>query len=66
MSNRAVSSPQPRVQIRHDGMWPFRWAWSVTLGPTYRRGDALTKERARRKAVEAVRSIREDDVEVQW
>lgn len=56
------------VEITHDGWWPFKWSWTVERRIGYdvkwRRGDALTKDRARRKALAAKRSMQEDDVTV--
>lgn len=65
------------VELEHDGIWPTRWTWTVRreerdeLGAipgtfSVRFGDALTKDRARRKALRARRSMEADDVRVEW
>lgn len=58
------------IKIEHDGMWPTKWSWVVTkrgnsLGDfACRSGEALTKDRARRKAIEAKLSMENEDVKV--
>jgi hypothetical protein len=56
------------IEITRGGMWPTVWKWSVrTVYPApyaSRYGDAITKDRARRKALKAKRSMERDDVRV--
>lgn len=76
MTAFASPSAEWEIEITHDGMWPFRWRWHVTrilryVGPphyesSHRHGDSLTKDRARREALKAKRSIEEDDVLVRY
>ena len=55
------------VELTRDGMFPFPWRWKVVMfiGGRYersRQGDALTKDRAHRKAAAAKISMTQDDV----
>ena len=60
------------IEIKRDGViWPFVWSWRVvrregrpSYGTSVRSGDSLTKDRARRKALKAKRSMQDDDVTV--
>jgi hypothetical protein len=67
-----------RVEIERTGIWPTAWSWAVYreevdaagyyVSGSYamRRGAAFTKDRARRKALRARRSMEQDDVRVEW
>jgi len=55
------------IEIRKNGMWPTRWSWAVRRRDGdygFRLGQAFTKDRARRKALKAKRSMEVDDVKV--
>jgi hypothetical protein len=66
------------LDIARDGMWPTVWSWTVrreerdergwpVIGSyATRSGDTFTKDRARRKALRARRSMETDDVRVEW
>jgi hypothetical protein len=62
-----------RIEITRDGMWPTPWHWrTVKRENDYaqpyvyesRVGSAFTKDRARRKALAAQRSMDCDDVSI--
>ena len=66
-------APQPvewEIEITRNGIWPTPWRWQVVRRQrspydfTVRSGDAFTKDRARKKALKAKRSIENDDVKV--
>jgi hypothetical protein len=58
------------TEITRDGMWPTKWRWNVQRHRRHpfeldsRGGEALTKERARRKAIRARLSMERDDVRI--
>lgn len=58
------------IEIKHDGIWPTPWMWHVSgtrRSPwdyNSRFGFATTKDRARRKAIKAKRSMETEDVKV--
>lgn len=63
------------INIKHNGMWPFTWSWDVVQRRprpivaefiAMRSGDALTKDRARRKALKAKASMETEDVTVTY
>jgi hypothetical protein len=58
------------IEITRDGMWPFVWEWQTWKRWGYKQdlrvGSAMTKERARKKALAAKRSMENDDVRVTY
>ena len=68
-------SARCEIEITKDGMfWPFVWRWKLVYhgegwpspGARWARrsGEALTKDRARRRALAVKRQIEEDEVYV--
>ena len=54
-----MSDDDFKIEITHDGMWPLTWSWKLRRSYpwAFRCGDALTKDRALRRALEAKRSV---------
>jgi hypothetical protein len=63
-----MSDTRWEVTIERSGEWPTPWRWAVWrkgTGPYgLRMGRAITKDRARRKAIKARLSMERDDVTV--
>ena len=58
------------IEVTRNGVWPAIWRWKVgrhqrnPYDYDVRFGETFSKDRARRKALKAKRSMEEDDVKV--